>query len=138
MARWPVDHVPVSVIAGAVARTIPALFAGVPRHNASEVLTDSQAFVEQTTLIPISGDLQRPASYEGAFTRLDFVTAANVCVPKPVRIVGQDDEILLSKIRKRVTSEPRWIVKFCPPVLSTQNQISQQHSRDCAVRHSIP
>jgi hypothetical protein len=88
-------------------------------------------------LIAIHGDLFAPtANYRAAVGRNLSVVGHLAARDKLLVLLG-DVEVFARELTERVRWLARWIVKFSPRILSTHDQIGQQHSGDSAVSHPI-
>src|SRR5207244_13053933 len=54
-----------------------------------------------------------------------------------VRVLSGHVQILLSELRQSPQCLAGWIVQSFPFVLSSDDQVSEQNSRDCSMRHAV-
>src|SRR5687767_832280 len=124
------------MIAGAVTRAVPGLFARIPTDDAPEVRADRGTLYEEPLLVAIDRGLGEAPADDAPAAPLDVSGRGDLARSDKVAVLRDDVQVLLCELRRRSGRLPGRVESVRPSVSAALNEIGEEHAGDRPVRHS--
>src|SRR5579884_4055226 len=116
--------------------TVPRFLRCVPRHDASQMWTNSREFVDDARTIAEDGDFAQSLAEHRAGVGGNVVERTRFAAGDPVSVARGDVEVFADELLRRAQRLARRIVELGPGIVAAENEIGQQQAGDGAVRYA--